>query len=131
MTVSQVHAVATPGCKSPGMISASRLTASKPQFQKGEKTMRERFVTRTVVTVNYEVMSVNTADNTVETVTVSIPSGDTMTEKARAKAIADTIPEGYIPVKVTGQTVTETLYGMPEADFIKYAKVLPPRTTQK
>jgi len=93
--------------------------------------MRERFVTRTVVTVNYEVMSVNTADNTVETVTVSIPSGDTMTEKARAKAIADTIPEGYIPVKVTGQTVTETLYGMPEADFIKYAKVLPPRTTQK
>ena len=89
---------------------------------------RERMVTRTVASVNYEVMTVDTESKTVENITVVIPSGDAMAEKAREKAIKANIPNGKIFVQIVSEKITETLYGMPEADFIKLAKVLPPRT---
>lgn len=89
---------------------------------------RERMITRTVVTVNYEIMVVNMETKTVENITVSIPSGDTLTDKAREKAIKASIPEGKTFVSVISETTTETLYGMSEAEFIRLAKVLPPRT---
>ena len=89
---------------------------------------RERMVTRTVVTVNYTVMVVDTGSNTVENVTVSIPSGDALTDKAKDKAIKASLPEGKLFVQVVSQTTTEVLYGMSESDFIRLAKVLPPRT---
>ena len=89
---------------------------------------RERMITRTVVSVNYEIMAVNMETKTVENITVSIPSGDTLTDKAREKAIKASIPEGKTFVSVLSETTTETLYGMSETDFIKLANVLPPRT---
>lgn len=89
---------------------------------------RERMVTRTIASVNYTVMVVNTEGKTVENIVVSIASGDTMTDKARDKAIKEAIPEGKLFVQVVSQEITETLYGMSEQDFIRLAKVLPPRT---
>ena len=90
--------------------------------------MRERMITRTVVSVNYDIMVVDTESKTVENITVTIPSGDTMTDKARDKAILASVPVDKLFVQVVSQTTSEVLYGMPESEFIKLAKVLPPRT---
>lgn len=89
---------------------------------------RERMVTRTVATAEYVCMTVNTTTRQVEDIVVSIPSGMTMTEKARQKAITAVLPETNTFVQVTSESVKEILYGMTEDDFIKYAKVMPPRT---
>ena len=89
---------------------------------------RERMVTRTVASVNYTVMVVDTESKTVENIVVSIASGDTMTDKARDKALRKSIPVGKLFVQVVSQEITETLYGMSEQEFIKFARVLPPRT---
>ena len=88
---------------------------------------RERMVTRTVVSMVYDVMVVNSESKTVESIKVTIPSGDTLTDKARDKAIKANIPGGKLFVAITAHEKTETLYGMSEADFIKSAKVLPSR----
>lgn len=90
--------------------------------------MRERMVTRTVASVDYVCMTVNTGTRQVEDLTVNIPNGTTMTEKARLKAIAEAMPEGNTFVQVISETVKETLYGMSEEQFIKLAKVMLPRT---
>ena len=105
----------------------------KPNTNTNEKgrnkiMARERLVTRTVTSVNYNVMVVDTESKTVDSIIVVIPSGDTLTEKAREKAIKAEIPEGKIFVQIVSEEITETLYGMSEVDFIKLAKVLPPRT---
>ena len=92
---------------------------------------RERMITRTVTAVEYEVMTVDMNSKSVSMDKVTIPSGDTMTDKARDKAIKASLPEGHTFVQVTGQSITETLYGMSEQDFIKYAKVLPPRSASQ
>lgn len=92
---------------------------------------RERMVTRTVTAVEYEVMSVDVNSKTISMDKIVIPSGDTMTDKAREKAIKANLPEGHTFVQITGQSIKETLYGMTETDFIKYAKVLPPRTASQ
>ena len=89
---------------------------------------RERMITRTVFTTNYNVMVVNMENKSVENISISIPSGDILTDKAREKAIKAMIPEGKTFVTITGETTSETLYGMTEQEFIKLAKVLPPRT---
>lgn len=89
--------------------------------------MRERMVTRTVASVDYVCMTVNTETRQVEDLTVNIPNGATMTEKARLKAIAESIPASNTLVQIISEAVKETLYGMTEEQFIKHAKVLPPR----
>ena len=89
---------------------------------------RERMITRTVVSVNYDIMVVNMETKTVENITVSIPSGDTLTDKAREKAIKASKKKKKTFVSVISETTSETLYGMSEAEFIRLAKVLPPRT---
>lgn len=88
---------------------------------------RERMVTRTVKVTTFEVMSVNLETKQVETISVDIPSADTMTDKALTKAITEQVPADHKYVMHTETAETEVLYGMPEADFIKLAKVLPPR----
>ena len=89
---------------------------------------RERMITRTVTTTDFEVMAVNMDSKTVETITVSIPSAVTMHGKQIAKAIDENIPTGFVYVQTVSASTHETLYGMLEDDFIKYAKVLPSRT---
>ena len=105
------------------------MASRKANKEKEKKAMsRERMVTRTVFSTNYNVMVVNMESKSVESITVTIPSADTMTDKAREKAIKAMIPEGKTFVTITGETTSETLYGMTEAEFIRLARVLPPRT---
>ena len=115
------------------MATYHPMMASQNNHKEGrKKTMaRERMITRTVTSVEYDVMTVDMGSKSVSMDKVSIPSGDTMTDKARDKTIKASLPEGHTFVQITCQTIKETLYGMSEADFIKYAKVLPPRSANQ
>lgn len=88
---------------------------------------RERMVTRTIeeTTVKALCMTVSTATASTETYIVGQFADDTALLKA-LKSQHET--DDFKIVAVTEKTVAEKLYGMPEADFIKYAKELPPRT---
>lgn len=90
--------------------------------------MRERMVTRTVSSVDYVCMTVNTETRQVEDLRVNIPNGATMTDKARVNAITESLLASNTFVQIITETVKETLYGMSEEQFIKLAKILPPRT---
>ena len=90
---------------------------------------RERMVTRTIVSVEYTVLVVDMATLKAETISVTIPSADTMTDKARDKAIKESIPTGKTFTAVMDSKKVEELYGMTEVEFMKMAKKLPPRTT--
>lgn len=88
---------------------------------------RERMVTRTVTTTKCEVMCVNvtTAEVQVKDYTLT---GEQTIESAlkQLKKLYETEIEKI--VNVNSVSLNETLYGMSELDFIKLAKVLPPRT---
>lgn len=85
-------------------------------------------VTRTVNSTVFDCMVVDSNSKQVETIQVTISSADTMTDKALDKAIRNAAPTGKLFVQVTSSKQVETLYGMSEQEFIKLAKVLPPRT---
>lgn len=89
---------------------------------------RIRMITRTVVSTVFSVMAVNQNTMQVETVSVSVPSADSMTESKQTEAVKSNMPDGYLFVQITGKQVQETLYGMTEEEFIRLAKVLPPRS---
>lgn len=93
--------------------------------------MRERMITRTVVETVYEVMAVKVETKTVETVKISVPSAENISKKNLGKAITDAMPAGFLYVQTISESKVETLYGMPEDEFIRLAKVLPPRTGNK
>ena len=91
---------------------------------------RERMVTRTVELTVASVMCLNTATAQVETVAYEIGGGLT-DEKAILKAVKKQHEtDTHKCVSVVSVTVNEILYGMPESEFIKHAKVLPPRGTK-
>ena len=89
--------------------------------------MRTKMVTRTIYTTNYTVLAVNLASKAVETLTVNIPSADSIPPKKLAGVIDEALPSGYKFVMIESQTVSEKLYGMTEAEFLKYANELLPR----
>ena len=88
---------------------------------------RERMVTRTVSEAEVSVMTVHVETKEIYTrvhrISATIPAEvalkyiqkhfDTETDKS---------------VMITDYTVSEILYGMPEQDFIKLARILPPRS---
>ena len=92
--------------------------------------MRERMVTRTVCATEYACMVVDEATKTVENIIVSIPSVEGMSKKNLEQAIKNSVPTGKIFAQALSEKKVETLYGMSEADFIRLAKVLPPRGTK-
>lgn len=90
--------------------------------------MRERMVTRTVTATKATALCLN--------VTTSEPSNETLTlsgvfknDKAKMlkafQSVYDT--EENKAVAIVAYEEIETLYGMTEQEFIKYAKELPPR----
>lgn len=86
-------------------------------------------VTRTIKATHATVMCVDTDTAEVCNKDIILPrtyEGEKDMLKA-AKKVAET--DTVKVVSVVHSTVTETLYGMTEADFIKYAKPMPPRTT--
>ena len=96
--------------------------------------MRERMVTRTIVTTKATVLCANalTAEMFEQDVTLPRTYKD---NKALMKAISavidkDTDDEKIKAIMVKDSSEVETLYGMSELEFIQIAKVLPPRGTK-
>lgn len=92
---------------------------------------RERMVTRTVVTTMVDVLVINI--ETAETATKSfvltqnmVKDEKTMLNNSQAM-LEKECGEMWKTVAVKNVKEKETLYGMTEQDFLKYAKVLPPR----
>ena len=88
-------------------------------------------VTRTIQTTVVTIFCVNIEDKSTFEQTITLPR--TYKDESKMMKMIEKILEGE-PVKavsISGYEVKETLYGMTEADFIKYATVLPPREATK
>lgn len=91
---------------------------------------RERMVTRTVLEKVANVLTVNTEtrETNVAGYCVSATIPDDKICKVLKKQYSPNPEYNNISfVAVLSVEVTETLYGMPETEFIRLAKVLPPR----
>ena len=86
---------------------------------------KERMVTRTVDITVAKVMAVNLTTATVSIVEHELNGLYENDQKILDKINADS--ENVKAVAVQEINVKEVLYGMTETDFIKNAKVLPPR----
>lgn len=93
---------------------------------------RERMVTRTVSTTTVDVLVINI--DTAEAGTKSFVLGQnmvkdekTMLNNAQKMLDDETGTTIWKCVAIKNIKEQETLYGMTEQDFLKYAKVLPPR----
>lgn len=89
-------------------------------------------VTRTVSTTTIEVLVVNIETSEVGTKHFILGQNMIKDEKTMLKASQKMMNEEannelWKCVTVKSVKEEETLYGMPEVEFIKYAKVLPPR----
>lgn len=89
---------------------------------------RERMVTRTVETAHYTILCVNLTEQKLEQKNADL--SNTIDEKDVVKMLDKSKFFGneYKPVSIVEKNVETTLYGMPEVDFIKLAKVLPLRS---
>lgn len=89
---------------------------------------RERMVTRTVIVTKCEVLCVDvtTVETTVQEYDLSGNYESTTTALKALKKGYET--DTFKVVAIQKMTENEVLYGMPELDFIKLAKVLNPET---
>lgn len=92
---------------------------------------RERMVTRTVVTtmVDVLVVNINTAETGTKTFVLAqnmVKDEKTMLNNAQVM-LENECGKMWKAVAIKNIKEEETLYGMTEQDFMKYAKVLPPR----
>lgn len=91
---------------------------------------RERMVTRTVEEAQVKVMVVDTETTEVSTLGYNISA--TIPQAKALQYIQKHYDTATLKnVSIKEYTVKETLYGMSEQEFIKMAKILPPRTTAK
>ena len=92
---------------------------------------RVRMVTRTVVVTTAEVMclDVNTAEVQIKAYELSGTYEDNNVILKALKKLHET--DTYKVVAVQEVSEKEVLYGMEEIEFIKLAKVLPPRGTKE
>lgn len=86
---------------------------------------RERLVTRTIEVSEVEIMTVNLDTKEVSNVFVilnSLPKDITDSQiMAQAK---EQMVENLVPVSVISKDTTEVVYGMPEKDFIAFARII-------
>ena len=96
--------------------------------KKGVKTMaRIPMVTRTLTATNCDVLCCDVKAGSTVVKTVTVPR-TYKTDEQLMKVVKSLIETDDIkPVHIKSKTVTETLYGMTEAEFMENAKVLPPR----
>lgn len=90
---------------------------------------RTPMITRTLTATVCTVLccDVEAGDTIIQTVTVPRTY---KTDEALMKALRPLVETEQIkPVHIQSKEVTETLYGMTEAEFMEHAKVLPPRVT--
>ena len=91
---------------------------------------KERMVTRTLTITSVEVMTVDITTATTGTDRFDVVGDHTFDTALKAvKELYET--ETTKIVTITDLVLNDYLYGMPESDFIKMAKILPPRTTTK
>ena len=87
---------------------------------------RVKMVTRTVTTIKAVVKVANLDTNTIEEVEVIVP--EQANEKLFNKVLKEAVNnEHRMLITCLSTESIETLYGMPETDFIKNAVVLPKR----
>ena len=91
---------------------------------------KERMVTRTLTITTVEVMTVDVTTATTGKSVYDIVGDHTFdTALTAVKEIYET--ETTKIVTITDLVLNDYLFGIPESDFIKMAKILPPRTTTK
>lgn len=85
-------------------------------------------VTRTITTTKANVLclDIECGEPCNKSVVVPRTYKDDETLLKKVKEVLET--ETMKPVHIVGKEEIETLYGMEEQEFIKHAKVLPPRT---
>lgn len=93
---------------------------------------RERMVTRTVSTTTVDVLVINIETAEVDTKSFvlgqnMVKDEKTMLNNAQKMLDDETGTTLWKCVAIKNIKEEETLYGMAEQDFLKYAKVLPPR----
>lgn len=87
-------------------------------------------ITRTISTTIVTIFCVNLDDKSTFEQSITLPR--TYKDDRSMMEAVEQVLEGE-PIKavsIVGSEVKETLYGMSEADFIRYATVLPPRGTK-
>lgn len=90
---------------------------------------RKPQVTRTITTTVANIMCVDVETGTSFTKEVTLPRAY-KDDKAVLKTAKEVIETDTVKaVHVINTSTSETLYGMSETDFIKYAQILPPRGT--
>lgn len=83
-------------------------------------------VTRTIDTTIVQVMGLNTS--TKEVINTDIEVSGSVKDERLLKMMNDLYaPADTVFVQASVKEVISKLYGMSEADFIKHAKILPPR----
>ncbi len=88
---------------------------------------KEKLITRTITVTTAEFMCLDTETANVEIVTAElIGKVDKETALKMYKVTAET--DTFKAVSCQTVNYTEQLYGMGEREFIKYAKILPPRS---
>lgn len=91
---------------------------------------RKRMITRTIMQTSVEVMTLD-----IETAEVQINSydiGGQYTDEELLKKLQKIFQtDTFKLVHIESQTCNEVLLGMEEEDFIRLAKVLPPRNANK
>lgn len=89
-----------------------------------------KMVTRTIEQTTAEVMCVDT--NTAQVTVNSYTIGGTYADEDLLKKLKKLFEaDGIVIVKIESQHTEQLLLGMTEEDFIRYAKVLPPRQIKK
>ena len=91
---------------------------------------RERMVTRTITITNVEVMALDVIN--AEVIKTEFELNGEYNEESALKHIKKNCETDTLKyVHVENITTKEVLYGMSEYDFMRHAKILPPRTTEK
>ena len=90
---------------------------------------RVPMVTRTIVATKVNVMCLDVQKGEPLNISVTVPrtykDDETLLKKVKPLVESETVKA----VHIVDKEEIETLYGMTEQEFIKYAKVLPPRST--
>ena len=87
---------------------------------------RARMITRTCVTTEVKALCVNVVTAEVSTRDF-VFTGLIKDEKTMINSAQSQCEDNIKVVVIKERSERETLYGMSEQDFVKYAKVLPPR----
>ncbi len=88
--------------------------------------MREKMVTRTIETICGNGVFMDTKTRQIISKDIQIPC-DIPEKKKSAYINANFGGENLVFIMIDNEHTVTTLYGMPESEFIKLSKVLPPR----